>query len=241
MSMMGTLVNAGAIVAGGLIGVLLKKGFSERAEQTCNQMFGLVTSIIGLNGVITNMIRVESDGGLASSGELLLFVSLVLGAVTGEGLRLEDRINGVGKRIEAKVGSGGFSAAFINASLIYCVGAMAIMGSISDGLMGDSSILFVKSALDGVCSVILGSTMGIGVAFAAIPVFLYQGTITLLAGFLAPYATEPMLTSLCSVGYALVICIGLNFLLVGRIRTANLLPALLVPIVYQLAVQYWFV
>ena len=239
MSMMGTLVNVAAIVAGALLGVFLKKGFSERAEQTCNQMFGLVTSVIGLNGIITNMIRVEPDGGLASSGELLLFVSLVLGALVGEGLRLEDRINGVGKRIEAKVGSGGFSAAFINASLIYCVGAMAIMGAISDGLMGDSSILFVKSALDGVCSIILGSTMGIGVAFAAVPVFLYQGAITLLAGFLAPYATDAMLTSLCTVGYALVVCIGLNFLLVGRIRTANLLPALLVPIVYQLAVQYW--
>lgn len=223
--MTGTLVNAGAIVVGGFAGVLLKRGLSEETGRTCNQMFGLATAVVGLNGLLSNMMEVGADGRLSASGELLLFLSLVIGGVVGEALHLEERINRGGKRIEARLGSEGFAAGFINASLIFCVGAMAIMGAINDGLTGDSSVLFVKSALDGV--------------FSAVPVFLYQGAITLLAGALAPYCTDAMLRSLCTVGYALVICIGLNFLLVNRIKTANLLPSLLVPIVYQLAVQYW--
>ena len=237
--MTGTLVNAGAIVVGGFTGVLLKRGLSEETGRTCNQMFGLATAVVGLNGLLSNMMEVGADGRLSASGELLLFLSLVIGGVVGEALRLEDRINRGGRRIEARLGSEGFAAGFINASLIFCVGAMAIMGAINDGLTGDSSVLFVKSALDGVFAVVLGSTLGIGVVFSAVPVFLYQGAITLLAGALAPYCTDAMLRSLCTVGYALVICICLNFLLVNRIKTANLLPSLLVPIVYQLAVQYW--
>ena len=168
--MTGTLVNAGAIVVGGFAGVLLKRGLSEETGRTCNQMFGLATAVVGLNGLLSNMMEVGADGRLSASGELLLFLSLVIGGVVGEALRLEERINRGGKRIEARLGSEGFAAGFINASLIFCVGAMAIMGAINDGLTGDSSVLFVKSALDGVFAVVLGSTLGIGVVFSAVPV-----------------------------------------------------------------------
>ena len=227
--MLGTIVNATAIVACGTLGVLVKKGIPIRLEDALHKAMGLAVVVIGMNGVITNMVRADGDGALASSGELLLVFSLVLGVLAGEGLRLDDRLNGLSKKVEDRLHLSGFAASFVSGTLIYCVGAMAIIGAINDGLRGDHSVLFVKSTLDGISSIVLGATMGPGVIFSAIPVVLYQGAITLLSGLLQNVLTGELLRQLCAVGYVLVACIGINFLKIGKIKTANFLPALLVP------------
>lgn len=233
--MIGTIVNALAIVAGGIVGLFLKKGMKPNYEQSIHKTLGIAVLILGLNGIISAMFTVGDGGKLSSSGELLLIISLVAGTFLGEVLDIDGKLNRFGKRVESKIGSEGFGAAFINGTLIYCVGAMAIVGAINDGLLGDASVLYVKSMLDGISSIILGATMGVGVCFSAIPVLFYQGGVSLLSGVLAPYLQGLLLDQLCMVGYAMVACIGLNFLSENiKIKTANLLPALLVPPVFML-------
>ncbi len=232
--MTGTIVNAVAIVAGSLLGLLIKKGLPKRVEETVLKVMGLSVAVIGINGIISSVFTVTEQGGLSSSGELLMFVSLAIGAIVGELLDIEGRLERVGEFVESKMKSEGFSKGFVTASILYCVGAMAVIGSLNDGISGDSSILFVKSSLDGISSIILTSTLGIGVLFSALPVFLYQGSISLLAGVLAPLISETLLSEICAVGYAIVVTIGLNFLGIPKIRAANLLPAIAVPILWHI-------
>lgn len=232
--MTGTLVNAAAIVAGGAVGLLAKKGIPARMEDALHKAMGLAVVVIGLNGVITNMVTVGADGTLSSSGELLLVFSLVLGVLAGELLQIEDRLNGLSAVVEQKLHLTGFAASFVSGTLIYCVGAMAIIGSLNDGLRGDPSVLYVKSTLDGISSIVLGATMGPGVIFSALPVVAYQGAITLLAGLLEPVLQGALLSQICAVGYVLVACIGINFMGSYHIKTANFLPALLVPPLWTL-------
>lgn len=230
---MGTLVNGIAVTLGGLMGLLIRKGLPQRVEQTAMKLLGLAVFIIGLEGVITSMITVQ-EAKLSADGSLMLIASLVLGGVCGELWDVDGALNRCGKRIEARFGKEGFAKGFINASLIFCVGAMAIVGALNDGLSGNPEILFIKSALDFICAIILGSTLGFGVIFSFIPVVLYQGGITLLSVWIAPLISDSLLNLLCMVGYAVVMCIGINFLDFTAIRTANLLPALLVPILWEL-------
>ena len=227
--MTGTLVNGAAIVAGGLAGLLAKKGIPTQLDNALHQAMGLAVIVIGLNGVVTNMVTAGTDGTLSSSGELLLVFSLVLGVLVGELLRIEDRLNGLSLLVEHKLHLTGFAASFVSGTLIYCVGAMAIIGSLNDGLRGDPGVLLVKSTLDVVSSIVLAATMGPGVIFSAIPVMVYQGAITLLAGLLEPVLQGELLRQICAVGYVLVACIGVNFMGSFHIKTANFLPALLVP------------
>ena len=232
--MTGTIVNAVAIVAGTLIGVAFKKGLPKRLEETLYKMLGLSVFIIGLGGVLESMVTVDpATGGISVGGSLLLLASLVIGGAVGEGLRINDHLDRFGQKIEAKIGTEGFSKSFISATMIFCVGAMAIIGSLNDGLNGDSNVLFIKSALDFVCSLVLGGTLGIGAAFSAIPVLIYQGSMTLMASFISPYISAALLADICMAGYAIVMCIGINFLDFTQIKTANLLPSLLVPILYH--------
>lgn len=231
--MLGTLVNAAAVAAGGCAGLALKRAVRRIDEDSIHKALGVAVLVLGLNGVISSMFTVNSDGTLTSSGELLLIVSLVLGVLAGEALRIDSRLNGLSGLVETKLHLTGFAQSFVNGTLIYCVGAMAIIGALNDGLRGDASVLYVKSLLDGVSSVVLGATLGPGVIFAAVPVLVYQGGITLLAGALEPLLSGALLTQICGVGYCLVLCIGVNFLGVTKIKTANLLPALLVPVLWH--------
>lgn len=230
--MTGTLVNAAAVIIGGLIGILLKKGIKESYTLSINKALGLAVLIIGINGVIANMFTAE-NGKLSSSGELLLVVFLVIGTFIGEILKLDERFGKFCKGIENKFRSDGFASGFINGTVLFCVGAMAIVGSINDGLTGDSSVLFVKSALDFVNAVIFGATLGYGVIFTFIPILIYQGGISLLAGSLSGILQGELLEQICMVGYAIIMAIGLNFLLKDKFRTLNMVPALLLPIVYH--------
>ncbi|MBO5410631.1 MAG: DUF554 domain-containing protein, partial [Clostridia bacterium] len=166
--MTGTLVNCAAVIAGGAIGLIFKKGIKETYTESINKSLGVAVTVIGLNGVITNMVSYEG-GKLTSRGELLLVIFLVLGTLIGELLRLDDRFNSLSNKIDGKFRSGGFASGFVNGTLLFCVGAMTIIGSINDGLLGDSSVLFVKSALDFTAAIIFGATLGFGVIFTCIP------------------------------------------------------------------------
>lgn len=221
--MTGTLVNCVAVIAGGSIGLIFKKGIKDSYTESVNKSLGLAILIIGLNGVISNMFSV-ADGKISSSGELLLVVYLVIGTLFGEMLKLEQRFNGFCTKIESKFKAGGFASGFVNGTVLFCVGAMAIIGSINDGLWGDSSVLFVKSALDFTTAIIFGATLGFGVIFTFIPLLIYQGGITLLAGSLSGILQSDVLTQLCAVGYSIIMAIGINFIFDKKFKTLNMLP-----------------
>lgn len=230
--MTGTLVNCVAVIIGGLIGLLFKKGIKSEHADSINRALGLAVLIIGMNGVIANMFTVDS-GKISSSGELLLVVFLVVGTLIGELLKIDERFGRFCNKIENKFQTKGFASGFINGTVLFCVGAMSIIGSINDGLTGDSSILFVKSALDAVNAVIFGATLGFGVIFTCIPMLIYQGGISLLAGTLSGVLQGELLEQICMVGYAIIMAIGLNFLLEKKFKTLNMVPALILPVVYH--------
>lgn len=237
---MGTLINALLILVGGAIGLIFKKAVSKEMEFSVHKATGVAVLVIGACGVLSVMLKAGSDGKVSSSGELLLVVSLTLGTFVGELLKLEERLNRGCKWIENKFKMSGFATGFITATMIYCVGAMAIVGSINDGLLGDSSTLVTKGILDGVTSVVLAASLGYGVLFSVIPILLYQGGMTLLAGLLDNVLKGALLDNICMVGYALVMCIGINFLYNGekKIKTVNMLPSLLVPVAYAIVKKY---
>ncbi|MCI2047713.1 MAG: DUF554 domain-containing protein [Faecalibacterium sp.] len=230
--MIGTFANAAMIVAGGCAGLLVKKGISRPLEAAVQKATGLAVIAIGLCGTLSNMLCVDTaTGKITSSGELILVFSLVIGVLVGESLGIEQHLDRLGGTLEQKLHLTGFAQSFVNGTLIYCVGAMAIVGSISDGLLHDPSTLITKGVLDGITSIVLAAGMGPGVIFSAIPVLLYQGALTLGAGLLAPVLQGELLREICAAGYILVGCIGVNFL-AGEsyhIKVANFLPGLLVP------------
>lgn len=227
--MTGTFTNAAAIVLGGLLGVLLRRGIPEPVKETVIQGLGLSVLLIGM------------QMALKTENILLVVFSLVLGGVAGQLADIEKRLAALGDLLETRFGGGEgrLSRAFITSSLIYCVGAMAIVGSIEDGLNGNPSILFAKSTLDGVSAVIFGSTMGVGVVFSALPVFLYQGSITLLADTFKNILTEGVVRELSATGGLLIVGIGINVLGIREIRVGNLLPSLVVVVLLALATQRW--
>ncbi|WP_027716987.1 DUF554 domain-containing protein [Desulfovirgula thermocuniculi] len=217
--MLGTIINAAAICAGSALGTLLKKGLPRKTGETIIQGLGLAVILIG-----TQM-------ALQTKNPLIVIGSLALGGLVGTGLDIEGRLERLGKRIEARFGNrgeGGAAYAFVTASLVFCVGAMAVMGAIEDGLTGNPRTLFAKAMLDGIAAAIFSSTMGIGVLFSAVPVFLYQGTITVLARFLGAGLSPWVVTELTATGGLLILAIGLNLLKVTRIRVGDLLPSIFI-------------
>ncbi len=233
--MFGTVVNVAAVILGGILGILLKKGIKNEILENVMKAEGVAVLIIGMNGVFTNMLSVGADGKISESGGLVLLISLALGAFIGEIIKLDDKINSLGKFVENKVKSGGFSKGFVSAFIIFCVGSMSIIGSVNDGLSGDSSVLIVKSTLDFITAAVLASAMGIGVIFACVPLFVYQGTISLFASQIKPFieGNPEMMLQFSAVGYAIIMCIGINFIAGEKIKTANLLPAMVIPILYN--------
>ena len=232
--MTGTFVNVAGIIAGALMGLLLKRGIPDHINAAITRMEGLAIGIIALNGIIGAMFTV-SGGRLSDSGGLLLLISLVVGCLAGEVIRIQDRIEAFGAAVEQRSGAEGFSRGFVSATLVFCIGAMSIVGPLYDGLGRGSEVLFLKATLDFTTAIILAASLGIGVMFAAVPVLILQGGVSLLAMQLEPFLSSgPLLDNICMVGYAMVLCIGINFLLGTEIKVANLLPALLVPVVHYL-------
>jgi len=220
--MLGTVVNALSIVAGTAVGLILKSGIRDNYRETIMNAIGLSVLLIGMIGAIkTNDL-------------LLLIFSLAIGSVIGEALKIEDRLAGLGKLIESKTSStdGSVAKAFVTSSLVFCVGSMAIVGSIESGLTGNHQTLFAKAVLDGIVSIFLSSTLGFGVIFSAAAVFVYQGIITLLSSSLKAFLTDAMIREISAVGGVLIMAIGLNMLNIKKIKVGNMLPAIILPFFY---------
>jgi uncharacterized membrane protein YqgA involved in biofilm formation len=227
---MGTIINAVAIIIGGALGLLFRKGLPERVSQTALQVMGLFSIVVGLT--------------MAIQGKdlILVLISLVLGAVLGELIDIEGRLDKLGSSLEKRLHLTEKSPAkgFIYTSLLFCVGSMAIVGSITDGLKGDHSILVTKAMMDGIISIPFAASMGIGVLGSAIPVLLYQGSLTLLAWKLQSFFTPDMIRELTSVGGVIVTGIGINILGLQKVRVGNLIPALpLIILLLYLRVWIW--
>ncbi len=233
----GTLVNTLAVLLGGGLGLLLKHGIKERFKEILMQALGVSTMFIGISGALRGILVVNDDL-LDSRNTLLMILCLVLGAVLGELLNIDRWMQGLGERLRRKVRARDedsyFVEGFVTTTIIICTGAMAIVGSFQDALMGDPSMLYAKSALDGVIAAVLASSLGVGVLFAAIPLLVYQGSLTLLASWIKPILSELMLFNISFVGSILVFLIGVNMLFDKRIRIANFLPSIILAALFSL-------
>lgn len=236
----GTIINCAAVVAGGILGLLLKKGLPERFQNILICICGLSTLFMGIAGTLKEMFTVE-NGILQTHGTLMIIFSLVLGALTGELLNIEKRIEELGEWLKVKSGSSGdtrFMDGFLNTSLTICIGAMAVVGSIQDGLNGDFTTLTAKAILDFIIVVVMTSSLGKGCIFSAIPVGIFQGSITLLARFIEPLLNMTSISNMSMVGSMLIFCVGVNLMFQQKIKVANLLPSL----VFAVAAAFlpWF-
>ena len=229
---LGTIINTGAIVAGGLAGILFGRFLKENVQDTLSKCCGVSTLMIGIAGALEKMLTLEK-GAISSGGSMLLVLCLTVGGVIGELLNLEGAFECFGRWLKEKTGNAkdkGFVNAFVTASLTVCIGAMAIVGSIQDGLTGDYSVLATKAVLDFIIIMVMSCSLGPGAAFSAIPVAILQGSVTALAGLVRPVMTEAALNNLSLVGSVLIFCVGINLLWGKKIRVANLLPAIVLAV-----------
>jgi Uncharacterized membrane protein, possible Na+ channel or pump len=221
--MLGTIVNSMAIIIGGMIGLLLKKGINEKVADTVMRGLGLCTLYIGITGC------------LKGKNVLITILSIAVGAIVGELLDLDQLLNNLGQKLEVRFASkakkkGSIASGFISASLLFCVGAMAIVGSLQSGLTGNHEMLFTKSLLDGIASIIFASSLGVGVLFSAALVFVYQGSITLLAQYISPFLSHTVIAEMTCVGSLLIIGLAFNMLKIANIKVMNYVPAIFIPI-----------
>jgi len=240
--MIATVVNAVAIIIGTFVGLLFRKGFSDRAKESVYNATGVISLVIGFS--------------MALSGThiLAMALSIIIGGLIGTALDVEGAIYRLGEFLRSRFAksapeepakaegaapaAGGFAYGFLNASVLFCVGAMALVGSFRAGTEGDYSLLLTKSVMDGFIAIIFAGAMGIGVGFSALSVLVYQGALTLLSVWIRPYVSQTMITELSAVGGALVVMIGINLLGLKKIRTGDFLPALLVMVALALLFKY---
>ena len=230
---LGTIINTAAILAGGLLGGLFGKFLHESAQDTLTKVCGVSTLFIAISGALEGMMTVEGSG-LVSGGSMLIIGCLAIGAVIGELLDIEVAFERFGEWLKVKSGNAkdkGFVNAFVTASLTVCIGAMAIVGSIQDGILGDYSILATKAILDLIIIMVMTCSMGRGCVFSAIPVAVFQGSITLLAGLVKPLMTDGALANLSLIGNVLIFCVGVNLVWGKKVKVANLLPAIVIAVI----------
>ena len=224
--MIATVINVALVLLGSVVGLLFKNFISERFMSILTSALALCVAGIGISAMI------------GTQDTLCVIVCMVIGSLIGEVLGIEKRLESAGDLIRTKLlkgdGSSRFTEGFVTASLLYCVGAMAITGSIEAGLNDNYSIIISKGVIDGVTSISFAAAMGVGVAFSVIPLFLYQGAITLLAGWMGPYLPVEVIAEMTAVGGALIFAIAVNMLGLGKekIKVGNLLPAIFLPILY---------
>lgn len=221
--LIGTIVNCIAIIGGSLFGILFRGSMSEKISSTIIQGVSLCVIYIGILGVVK------------SSNVVLIITSMVIGGFIGEVIDIDNRIERLGNKVEDKFKNKDvrISEGFVTASLLFCVGSMAIVGSLESGLQGNNKILFAKSMLDGITSIIFSSSLGIGVMISSISVLIYQGIITIAAFGLKAILIQSVITDMTAVGSLLIIGLGFNLLGISKIKIANLLPAVFIPIFYQ--------
>lgn len=227
--MYGTLVNVAAIIAGSILGLLFGKRIKIEVSSSMFRALGLCIIYVGLAGV------------LETKEPMLLIISIALGTLVGETINIERKLEILSEKVEGLFkgnGDSGIKEGFLTATLLFCVGSMAIIGPLESALTGSHSTLFAKSVLDGISSILFSSTLGIGVMLSAAPVLLYQGSIALFAGVLKPFMTEGLVGALSSVGSLLILGLGLNMSLHAKLKVSNMLPAILVPVIYFIFLSF---
>lgn len=224
--MLGTIVNSITVIVGCLIGLIVRGRLTEKISNTI------------MNGLALCVLYIGISGALNGEDTLIMIISVAIGALTGEIIDIDKWLNKLGYYLEGKFKSNNsdisIAEGFITSSLLFCVGAMAIVGSLESGLQGKHDTLFIKSILDGISSIIFTSSLGIGVVFSAVTVFVYQGAITIGSGLLSGVLSSTVISNMSAVGSLLIVGLGLNMLGVTKIKIANLLPAIFLPILFQL-------
>ena len=230
---LGTTINVGGVILGGLAGLLFGKRLTPRFQDT---LISVCIMFVGIGGAIEKMMTI-SDGHLVSGGTIMIVICFALGSLIGEAINIELRIEQFGEWIKRKTGNSGdirFVNAFVTTSLTICIGAMAVVGSIQDGLSGDYSMLALKAVLDMLIVCVMAASLGKGCIFASIPVGLFQWSITLLARFIQPIMTETALSNLSLTGSILIFCVGVNLIWEKKFKPANMLPSIVVAVVWAL-------
>jgi len=232
--MLGPVVNAAAVVIFSLIGTFLVKGIPDRVEEIIKKAIGLSIIFLGIKGAFEN------------EKLLLLIMSMVFGGIIGELIDIDKWMNKFGKWAESKLVKNNiegskhdFAKGFVSATILYCTGSMAILGSMQSGLAGNHQILFTKTVMDGSMSIVFGAAFGIGAAFSAIPLLLYQGGIALASSYIRDFLDPEVIREMSAVGSLVITAIGFNFLSVKEIKVANLIPAMFIPWIYLTAAQYF--
>lgn len=236
MAGMGTLINVGGILAGGLGGLLFGKALKKRYQDTLMMACGVCVMFLGIGGTMQEMLKI-SQGKLTTEGTMMLIGSYAVGALIGEWLNIELKMEQFGEWLKIKTsnsGDGAFVDAFVTASLTVCIGAMAVVGAIQDGIYGDSSILAAKTVLDLLIIMVMTASLGKGCMFSAIPVALFQGGITALSTVIEPFMTEQALSNLSLTGSILIFCVGLNLIWGKKVKVANMLPCIVVAVLWAL-------
>ena len=231
---MGTVINCAAIIAGGVLGILFGRFIPERMQETILKANGAAVIILGLAGTLGKMLKVNGTS-LEVTGTMAMILSLCLGAILGELWDLEGKMEQLGSFLKEKTGSQSdprFIEGFLTASLTVCIGAMAIVGAIQDGILHDTSVLAAKAVLDFVIILVMSASMGKGCLFSFVPVGLWQGGITLLSSFLRPVFSDPALAAISLVGNILIFLVGVNLLFGKTVRVANLLPSLIFAVIF---------
>ena len=234
---LGTIINAFAIIAGGVLGIGGRRFLKARYQDTIIKATGFSVVFLGAAGTLSKMLAVSAEGSLTVNGSMVMIVSLALGALVGELIDLDAQFERFGEWLKHKTGSDGdnqFTTAFVAASLTVSIGAMAVIGSIQDGIYGDHSTLVAKAILDFIIVLIMASSMGTGCVFSFIPVAVLQGSMTALAAVLSGVMTDAVLWNLSLVGNILIFCVGINLVWPKTIKVANLLPALLAAVAMAL-------
>ena len=228
---LGTIMNVAAIIGGGVMGLLFGKFLKEQWQTSVTRVAGVCTLFIGMSGTLAKVFTVSPKGVLTAGGTMMMIVSMVLGTLIGEIADIEGKFESFGLFLRNRTGNAGdsrFINAFVTASLTVCIGAMAIVGAIQDGIYGDYSILATKGVLDFIIIAVMASAMGKGAVFSAVPVGLWQGTVTILARLLEPLMTEAALDNISLVGNIMIFCVGINLLFPKTLRVANMLQGLVI-------------
>lgn len=232
----GTLINIAGIILGGLIGILFGKKITSRYQDTLMKSNGVCVMFVGIGGAIEKMITI-TQGQLVSGNTIMIVVCFAVGSLIGEIINIELRIEQFGKWIKENTGNSNdslFINGFVTTSLTVCIGAMAVVGAIEDGLLRDYSTLALKAVLDSIIVCVMSASLGKGCIFSAIPVALFQGTITVLAKFIQPVMTESALSNLSLTGSILIFCVGVNLIWEKKFKPANMLPATIISVIWAL-------
>lgn len=231
---LGTVINVALLIFGGLCGLLFGKKLNERIKDTLLSVNAVAIMMLAVGGVMQNMLSL-SDGKLSTGGTVMMIVSLTLGGLIGEIININALVNKFGEWLRIKshsTGDDSFVSAFVSASCTVCIGAMAVIGSINDGVSGDCSVLIAKAILDAVIICVMTASQGKGCIFSAVPVAIFQGVITIIAVFVGGFMTDLALSYLSYVGNVLIFCVGLNLIRKKKIRVANLLPSLVIAVAW---------